>query len=131
MVVNGMCYTGTSDELMQQIKKWIVVRRKIKETNCDIICIQETKREWFDQAYLRNFCPSHFDCFEYNPSIGLSGGTIIIWKSAKFSCPVVFQNEYAMSVEFISIISDNTWTLTHIYAPCTSEGNQQFFVLVS
>ena len=27
------------------------------ETNCDVICLQETKREAFDQTYLKLFCP--------------------------------------------------------------------------
>jgi exonuclease III len=44
--------------------KWTAIRSKISETKCDIICLQETKRAHFDQAYLRNFCGPNFDCFE-------------------------------------------------------------------
>jgi exonuclease III len=31
-----------------------------------------------------------------------------------------------MSLEFISSISNTSWVLTHIYAPCSSEGKQRF-----
>jgi exonuclease III len=105
------------------VKKWNALKSKIKEANCDIICIQETKREAFDQAYLRNFCTSHFDCFEFILSCGLSGGMIIIWKSSKFNGHVVFQNDFALSIEFSSTISDHSWILTQVYAPCTRKAN--------
>jgi exonuclease III len=63
--------------------KWTSIKRKFFESGCDIICRQETKREMFDHAYLKNFCP-RFDYFEFSPSNGASGGTIVIWKSSGF-----------------------------------------------
>jgi len=30
-------------------KKWDAIRDKIAESNCDIICLQETKKETFDR----------------------------------------------------------------------------------
>ena len=35
--------------------RWDDIRAKIEESNCGIICLQETKRDYFDQAYLRIF----------------------------------------------------------------------------
>lgn len=105
--------------------KWTTLRSKIVETGCDIIYIQETKRELFDQQYLRNFCLAQFDCFRYIPSLSLSGGTIIVWKSSRFTGHLIFQNDYAMSIKFVSMISGAIWVLTNIYAPCTPEGKQQ------
>jgi hypothetical protein len=37
--------------------KWNAIRSKINETSCDILCIQETKREFFDEAYIIFFVP--------------------------------------------------------------------------
>lgn len=51
-------------------EKWNSLRNKIKETCCDIICLQETKCEHFEQSYLRKFCPRHYDKFYSHPSIG-------------------------------------------------------------
>jgi hypothetical protein len=48
------------------------------ESKCDILCIQETKREVFDQAYIRNFCPWNLDSFDYIPSVGPSGGMLVV-----------------------------------------------------
>jgi exonuclease III len=34
---------------------------------------------------------------------------------------VSFQNDFAMNVEFVSVVSSATWTLTNIYVPCTAQ----------
>ena len=83
--------------------KWESIRNKITESKCDIISIQETKREFFYLTYIRNFCPRSFDNFCFIPSVGASGGILIVWKSSIFSGHEVFQNRFAISMEFSSI----------------------------
>jgi hypothetical protein len=52
--------------------KWDAIRNKIAESNCAIVCLQETKRASFDNMYLRKFCPCHLDSFAVSPSAGAS-----------------------------------------------------------
>jgi endonuclease/exonuclease/phosphatase family metal-dependent hydrolase len=106
--------------------KWDALRDKIRDNQCDIICIQETKRELFDLSYIKNFCPSPFDCFEYLPSIGASGSIITIWKSQLFSGTLAFLNNFTLLVELTSKLNNQTWLLTNVYAPCTSERKRDF-----
>jgi len=54
------------------------LRDKISESGCDIICLQETKKENFDLQFIRKFYPPTFDALEFLPSIGASGGLITI-----------------------------------------------------
>lgn len=96
------------------------------ESQCDIICLQETKKENFDASFLKNFCPPSFDAFVFLPSIGASGGMITIWKSAIFEGQLVFQNEYAISVDFVSKHNNAECTVTNVYGPCTTEGKRDF-----
>jgi hypothetical protein len=56
----------------------------------------------------------------------IQGGTIIVWKSSRFTGQVIFQNEFVMTVEFASTYSNAVWLLTNVYAPCTTEGRQEF-----
>jgi hypothetical protein len=37
--------------------KWNSIRCTIRESGCHVICLQETKKEFFDAAYLKNFAP--------------------------------------------------------------------------
>jgi exonuclease III len=83
-------------------RKWNSTKNKIQEIGCDIICLQETKRENFGHDYMRNFTPRSFDNFCFVPSVGNSRGTMISWKGSKFQRQVIFENEYAQSVEFLS-----------------------------
>jgi exonuclease III len=106
--------------------KFAAIRSKILETNCEIICLQDTKIENFDTNFIEQFYPSTFDRFEFIPSVGASGGTIMIWKSSKFNGQVISQNDYAMSIEFESKISRAVWVLTNVYAPCTPESKIEF-----
>lgn len=107
-------------------KKWNTVRSKILETQCDIICLQETKKEHIDANFIKLFCPKRMDAFEFLPSMGASGGTLIAWSSSTFSGDLIFQNQYAQSVEFKCHASSECWILTNVYAPCTNEGRAQF-----
>lgn len=80
----------------------------------------------FDAQYLRKFRPLMFNSFEFLPSVGNSGGSIIIWEDRKFSGQMVFQNEFAQNVEFKCVLFGISWVLTNIYAPCTHEGKLRF-----
>jgi exonuclease III len=106
-------------------KKWNSIRDKIVESRCEIVCLQETK-ESFDLQFIKKFCPSDFDSFHFLPSIGASGGILVVWKSSSFLGNPVFTNAYAISIEFTSKLSNDTWILTTVYAPCTHTGKREF-----
>lgn len=91
-----------------------------------MVCLQETKRTHIDLSFIHNFCNAQFDCFQYIPSVGASGGSCIFWKSSVFSGSLIFQNEYANSVLLTSVHSNASWVLTNVYAPCTPLGKRDF-----
>jgi hypothetical protein len=62
--------------------KRLLVYNKIEESQCAIICLQETKRQDFDHSFIRSFCPKRFDRFVFSPSDGASGGLIVLWNSS-------------------------------------------------
>jgi hypothetical protein len=102
------------------------IRCAIQESRCHVICLQETKKEYFVRADLRNFCPNSCDSFAFVPSVRNSGGSITIWNSSKLVGNVIYQNEYALSVEFFSNSSNESWIITNIYAPCTPHAKIEF-----
>jgi exonuclease III len=62
--IQGLNATGKCD----------VVCNKLEESACSIVFLQETKRDHFDMAFIKNFTPRCFDCFDFVPSVGASGG---------------------------------------------------------
>ena len=106
--------------------KWLALKQKIEESAARIICLQETKREMFDLAYIHNFCPQRFNKFEYLPSIGASGGILTAWNGALFSGELMFQNKFSLSIQFTCRTSSKSWILTNIYGPCNHEDKIEF-----
>jgi hypothetical protein len=58
---------------------------KINESNCNILCLQETKREIFDSSYIRKLCPCRLNQFAFAPYVGNSGGLITMWNGNAFN----------------------------------------------
>jgi exonuclease III len=106
--------------------KWNAIRDKVIEACCDVICFLETKRSFFDATFLRNVCPAVFDQYVYLPSIGASGGILVIWKGSILEGDLMDTNTFAVTVRFKSLLDGSTWILTSVYAPCTAEGKRQF-----
>jgi hypothetical protein len=69
--------------------KWDVVRNKLEESACSIVCLQETKRDHFDMAFIKKLAPRRFDCFDFVPSIGASGGLLTLCPGSMFWGTVV------------------------------------------
>ena len=99
---------------------------KITESNCSIVCLQETKREVFDTAYIRKFCPRRLNQFAYQPSIGNSGGLITIWNGNQYTGNVISQSFFQLTMEFTCNQSARVFYITNVYAPCNNEGRQEF-----
>jgi exonuclease III len=89
-------------------KKWDAVRDRVLESSCDIVCLQETKKESFDHIFIKKIYPNIFDAFEYIPAQGASSGSVIIWKSSLLSGTKIFQNDFCRSLELCSKFNDDT-----------------------
>jgi hypothetical protein len=76
--------------------------------------------------FVRKISPAAFNKFAFLPSIGASGGSIIIWKGILLEGETVFTNEYALSVMLTSLLSGASWLLRNVYAPWTDEGKRLF-----
>jgi exonuclease III len=106
--------------------KHLALRNAITSSGCSVICLQETKKMHFDKAFIKQCCPSIFDEFVYVPSVGASGGLIIIWQSSMFSGMVMHCTSFALSVYFTSVHNAQSLTIVNIYGPCDGENREVF-----
>lgn len=102
------------------------MRDKIEESACSIVCLQETKKEHFDMAFVRKFAPKRFDHFDCVPSVGASGGLLIVSNSSCFVGQVIDKQRFGMTVHFSSVHSSDTWYLTNVYGPCVEPARSEF-----
>lgn len=108
------------------IGKWDVVRDKIEESASLVICLQVTKCEMFDTSYKRKFAPRRFDSFDFIPSLGASGGILVLWNSAVFSGTVLDKHRFGMTVQFTSVHNSDVWKLTTVYGHCDEPASSEF-----
>jgi exonuclease III len=106
------------------LKKWIVLCWNIRGLNakskqlsliniidisgCSVIFLQETKKEFFDMAFIKSSCSPCFDDFLYVPSSGASSGIVVIWKSSMFTGMIIHREPFALSNHFTSIVSSQS-----------------------
>ena len=99
---------------------------KIEESQCSIICLQETKCDFFDQRVIRKFCPRRFDNFVYSPSVCASGGIFVLWCSNMFIGTLVDIKPFGIIVSFTSTHNASQWTLVNVYGPCQGPPRDDF-----
>ena len=98
-------------------KKCLGVRKVLRLSRCDVVCLQESKLNEYNLAYYSDFLPSFFekDCV-YIDAISHSGGCIITWRknytrinswSTRHSCSVVLKQNN----------SGEIFTVTNVYGP--------------
>ena len=102
------------------------VRQKLEESQCVIACLQETKSASFDFRSIRSFCPKRFDSFAFSPSVGASGGILVVWNSSVFWGTVIEIQPFAILVQFISKQNNEKWSLISVYGPCQGEARDNF-----
>ncbi|XP_073363557.1 uncharacterized protein [Aegilops tauschii subsp. strangulata] len=98
----------------------------IEQAACSILCLQETKRELFDSNYLRNFFPRQLNEFDYVPSVGASGGLLVVWNDHLFSGTTIEKTAYSISIEFTSKHNGDNWILTTVYGHCQHSDRLNF-----
>ena len=106
--------------------RWNDIRKKIDESACCILTFQETKRDTFDIAYIKNFCPKRFNQFCFSPSIGISGGLITIWNGNMFKGEVISSNYFYITVKLTSNLDNSYWYITNVYGPNSVDGKLEF-----
>lgn len=54
--------------------------------------------------------------------MGAFGGLLVAWNERLFQGVKVFQDRFAISIQYTSCHNKNPWFLTNIYGPCQSNG---------
>jgi hypothetical protein len=85
------------------------------------------KNGLFDQIIIRRSCPKRFDNFAYSPSVGASGGIIMLWNSAVFVGVLVEIKRFFIVINFTSTHNSDNWKMVTVYGPCKGLKRDEFF----
>lgn len=102
---------GINSSKKRQILHDIIVDHKI-----DLIAIQETKKEKFNNRVLKSIS-THFDIWEWVPSIGRSSGILFGCDSSKFSYISHTAHQFSLDIHLECKTDGHKWQVTIVYGP--------------
>jgi hypothetical protein len=76
--------------------------------------------------FVRNFAPRHLGCFDFIPSIGASGGILVLWSSNVFTGIVTEKLQFSITIQFTSTHNGDQWHLSNVYGPCHEPERSEF-----
>jgi hypothetical protein len=65
--------------------------------------------------------------FAFSPSVGASGGILVIWNSSIFNGLLVEVQRFGIIIDFTSAHNNENWTFVCVYDPCHGIEREQFF----
>ena len=79
------------------------VGEKVTESQCSVVCLQETKLSSCSRTTMKSICPYGFDQFVESSSRGASGGLLTAWRSDVFLGTLLEVKPYAIVMQFTSV----------------------------
>ena len=94
----------------------------INSGNFDLVCLQETKREFIEDYVVENMWGNQLIDWIALPSSGLSGGLLMMWKRGLWVVKSNFSGHgfIGVCVEFKSKL----FFFVNVYAPCNTAGRR-------
>lgn len=121
-------------QYLAKVDRWICLHKQIiRSLGKHSAYEQKDHKQWdshkhsaYDTPFIRKFVPKRFDKFEFIPSVGASGGILVVWNSSHFLGQVVHTMPFAITIEFTSMLNLNSWKLTTVYGPCQDPMRSEF-----
>lgn len=94
-----------------------MVRELAKKNNPDIISLQETKLMQVDKKLIMSVCNFHSPGWIALPSVGASGGVLLIWNEEVVLCHETKVDKFSVSILAALKGENQRWVVTGVYGP--------------
>ena len=92
----------------------------------DVVILQETKKEVINWALIGAVWGVRFKDWAYLPSVGKSGGILIIWDVRVVRATECITGSFSLSIH-LSPLQGESWWLSGIYGPCRYREREEFW----
>jgi exonuclease III len=94
------------------------VRNMVCEKRPFIVCLQETKLLQIDNFVCSSLWGNTSVDFSFRPSVGASGGLLIMWDVEEVVIHASFSFDHVVAVQGKFLKSQDAFVLFNVYAPC-------------
>jgi exonuclease III len=113
------------------VEKRKEIRRLVGEKNPFILCVQETKLSVCDDSLCNSLWGDSSCSFSYRPSVGASGGLLIMWDAKEVEVWSSGCQNYVLNIHGRFIRTNEEFYLFNVYAPCEQREKHELWVSLS
>ena len=95
--------------------KRALLKNFLRDWNCDLICIQETKLEEVELADIRSIWGNHVVGFAVLKAIGTAGGILVLWNKNSFHLISSYCGEFSITCFLQLVDASISWAFTGVY----------------
>jgi len=104
---------------LNDIVKRALLRSVLREWNCDLVCLQETKLETIELADVRSVWGIQSAGFAMLRATGTAGGILVLWNTNTFHLISSSCGEFSVTCILQMRDGSFSWAFTGIYGPHT------------
>lgn len=109
----------------------MLIKESLRKANVDIVMLQETKLEVVDHKWIRSIWGCRNKNWSFLPSLGASGGQLIIWRDELFKNVESLPGAYTHSIKFKKKDDGVMWVLTLVYGLVRPSKRKAFWLELS
>jgi exonuclease III len=107
------------------------VRKLVGDLCPFILCLQETKLQFFDASLSSSLWGTSSHAFSYRPSVGASGGLVTLWDSSEVEVWSSESRDHVLWIHGRFISSGVEFSVANVYAPGEDGAKQRLWVSLS
>ena len=103
-----------------------VIRNFIRTQRVDLVCLQETKIQGMNKAYVHSIGVGRFLDWKALDAEGTAGGILVFWDKRRLSLVESKYGSYSFSCLFRMVDDDFQWMFTGVYGPIARSFKNSF-----
>ena len=104
--------------------KWAAIKKLNLKYKVDLVCIQETKKEYFNKLTCQSIWGDSNVSWDSVPSVHTSGGLLCLWNNSVFEVDSRVKGSNFLMLAGRWIKDDQRIYIVNIYAPCDLQGKR-------
>ena len=114
---------------MNSVSKRVVLKGMVQSFKGECLFLQETKMEVIDIQIIRSICLWSNSEFAMCPSIGASGGILLVWNAVYWQKMDEFVGGFTVSVLLKDVRCKTEWVATSVYGSSSSSNYRVEFCI--
>ena len=102
---------------LNDLRKRLIVRNLLREWNCDVVCLQETKLASMDRQLISNLWSYPYVDWVALDADQIAGGVLMMWDRRALEKLEVMVGQFSVSIRRQGLGDGFIWACSRVYGP--------------